>query len=320
MEAQVTDAVVAPATATLRRPQRVQRASRLRSLIPYLFLSPAIVLFLLSFVLPLGYAVWQSLFRLQRDGLGLGAPKQVFTGLSNYQHAFSDPVVYQGLGRVLLYGVLQVPVMLGLALLLALLLDSAVIRLRAFFRIAFFLPHIIPGVVGALLWAFLYNPQFSPVPQALAALHLGVVNFQNPNLVLLLIGNIAVWAGTGYQVLILFSSLQAVPTSLYEASRLDGCSEWQIAWFIKVPLIFPALVLTGVLAIIGALQLLMEPLLLQTVLNGITSNFTPNMYMYQTATGGGNYYYAAALSVALALVTGIFSFSVLRLVRRKAGV
>ena len=320
MEAEIADGLVSQAS-TLTRPHRLRRRSlRLRTFTPYFFLTPAMLLFALFFALPLGYAAWQSLFRIQRDGLGLSAPTQVFAGLANYQKALTDPLLYQSLGRVLLYGVIEVPIMLGLALLFALILDGAAVRFRSFFRITFFLPHVIPGIVSVLLWGFLYDPRFSAITQGLAALHLGSPDFHNPGLVMWLIGNIAIWGGAGFQVLVLYSTLQAIPASLYEAARLDGCSEWQVAWFIKVPMILPSLVLTGVLSIIGSLQLFTEPMLLGSILNGITSNFTPNLYLYNTTVSGGNYFYGAALSVVLALVTAVFSFSILRLVRRQAGV
>ncbi len=321
MKVQITDAIVAAQTASLRRQHRSRRHSlRWRTFIPYFFLSPAILLFLLFFVLPFGYAVWQSLFRIQRDGLGLSAPTQVFSGLANYQKVFVDSVFYQGIERVLVYGLIETPILLGLALLLALILDGAAMRLRSFFRISFFLPYAIPSIVATLLWGYLYDPQLSPITQGLSIFHLGTPNFQSSELATWLIGNIAIWSGTGYQVLLLFSALQAISPSLYEAALLDGCSGWQIAWYIKVPLIVPALVLTGILTIVGALQLITEPLLLTNVLTSINSAYTPNMYLYQVATSGGDYFYAAALSVTLALVTFVFSFSVLRLIRRQAGV
>ena len=92
----------------------------------------------------------------------------MFAGLANYTHVFSDPSFRQGVGRVLLFGVVQIPVMLLFATILALLLDSVAARFKRFFRLAFFLPYGIPGVIAAILWSFLYLPGLSPV---VAALH-----------------------------------------------------------------------------------------------------------------------------------------------------
>src|SRR6266566_6249281 len=127
---------------------------RRREMTPYLFLLPFGLLFLLFFIAPILYAIYESLFRSQRSGLGLGAATVDFNGLSNYLQVIHDPAFYTGVGRVLLYGIAQVPIMLGLALLLALLLDSTVVRFKPLFRLAFFVPYAIPGIIAALLWGY----------------------------------------------------------------------------------------------------------------------------------------------------------------------
>lgn len=131
---------------------------------PYAFLLPATILFALFFALPIGYAVWLSLHKVQVRGLGLGsgARYEVWAGLENYTDALTDSELLDGALRVLGYGAIVVPVMLGLALVLALMLDSDKVRLAPFTRLAIFLPYAVPGVVAALLWGFLYLPDVSP--------------------------------------------------------------------------------------------------------------------------------------------------------------
>ncbi len=287
---------------------------------PYLFLAPFLLFFILFFLIPICYAVYQSLFRSQRSGLGLGAPTIVFNGLGNYAQVLTDKDFFAGVGRMLLFGIVQVPVMLILALILALLLDTATVRLKAFFRVAFFIPYAIPGVVAALLWGFLYDPQLSPIVKIIHALGATQFDFLGPNSVLWSMANITTWEYTGYNMLILYAALQAVPTELYEAGRLDGCTGFGIARYIKVPLIAPALILTCVLSIIGTLQIFTEPQVLSVISNNISSTFTPNLYAYFTAFSNNNYYYTAALSVVLAIVTFILSFGFLRLTQRQSGV
>jgi multiple sugar transport system permease protein len=296
-------------------------SSRLRrSLTPYLFSLPFSIFFLAFFIVPIFYAIDQSLYRSQRNGLGLGPATVAFNGLGNYVDAFHDPDFYSGIGRVLLYGIVQVPVMLGLALLLALLLDSASVRFKSFFRLAFFVPYAIPGIVAAVLWGYLYDPQLSPIVKGIAGLGLGTPDFLGAGSVLWSIANIATWAWTGYNMLIIFAALQAIPTEIYESARLDGCSGWGIAWYIKIPLVAPALVLTCIFSIIGTLQLFNEPQVLKAISNNISSSYTPNLYAYYTAFGNNNYYYAATLAVVLALVTFVLSFSFLRVTQRQSGV
>ena len=313
------------AGATTQVSRRAGRASprsaaRGRALTPYLFILPFGVLFLLFFIIPIIYAIYQSLYRSERNGLGLGAATVSFNGLGNYGQVFYDPNFWSGIGRVLLYGVVQVPVMLILALVLALLLDSTVVRFKGFFRLAFFVPYAIPGIIAALLWGYLYDPGLSPIVKGVQALGLPAPDFLGPHSVLWSIANIAVWAWTGYNMLIIFAALQAIPSEIYESARIDGCSGWRIAWHIKVPLVAPALVLTGIFSIIGTLQLFNEPSVLSAISNNISSSYTPNLYAYYTAFGNNNYYYASAIAVVLALVTFVLSFGFLRITQRQAGV
>ena len=302
------------------RPKPSSSFSLRRRLTPYLFILPFGVLFLLFFIVPIIYAVYQSLYRSERNGLGLGAATVNFNGLGNYVDVFHDPNFYAGVGRVLLYGIVQVPVMLCLALLFALLLDSTVVRFKAVFRLAFFVPYAIPGIIAALLWGYLYDPSLSPIVKGFSSLGLGSPDFLGPQTVLWAIANIATWTWTGYNMLIIFAALQAIPGEIYESARIDGCSGWRVALYIKIPLVAPALVLTGIFSIIGTLQLFNEPQVLSAISNNINSSYTPNFYAYYTAFGNNNYYYAAALSVVLALVTFVFSFGFLRVTQRQAGV
>jgi multiple sugar transport system permease protein len=302
-----------------KRP-RVISSTRRRVLTPYLFSLPFSIFFLAFFLVPIFYAIDQSLYRSQRSGLGLGAATVGFNGLGNYVDVFHDPEFYSGIGRVLLYGIVQVPVMLGLALLLALLLDSTVVRFKSFFRLTFFVPYAIPGIVAAVLWGYLYDPQLSPIVKSLASLGLGTPDFLGAGSVLWSIANIATWTWTGYNMLIIFAALQAIPTEIYESARLDGCSGWRIAWHIKIPLVAPALILTCIFSIIGTLQLFNEPQVLKAISNNISSSYTPNLYAYYTAFSNNNYYYAATIAVVLALVTFVLSFGFLRVTQRQAGV
>jgi multiple sugar transport system permease protein len=291
-----------------------------RAWTPYLFLLPFGLLFILFFLAPIVYTIFQSLFHYQRSGLGLTGASVGFGGLSNYVNVLSDPKFYASVGRMLLYGVVQVPVMLFLALILALLLDSTVVHFKAFFRLAFFVPYAIPGIIAALLWGYLYDPALSPIVKGLQALHLPAPDFLGFGTVLWSIANIATWAWTGYNMLIIFAALQAIPSEIYESARIDGCSGIRIAWHIKIPLIAPALILTCVFSIIGTLQLFAEPQVLSSISNNVTTSFTPVLYAYSMAFAYNDYYYAAALSVVLALVTFILSFGFLRVTQRQAGV
>ena len=287
-----------------------------------MFLGPFGLLFVLFFLLPIGYAVYESFLKVRVSGLGLGpgSTATVFAGFANYGQVFSDPSFWQGVGRVLLFGVVQVPVMLVLATILALLLDSVAVRFRRFFRLAFFLPYGIPGVIAAILWSFLYLPGLSPIVAALRSSGFGTVNFLGTNSALWSIANIVTWEYTGYNMLIIYAALQAIPADLYEAGRLDGASEWKVATRIKLPMVGNALILTAIFSIIGTLQLFSEPQVLRSITSNISSSYTPNLLAYTQAFTANNPNYAAAIAVVLAIGTFILSFGFLRLVQRRGAV
>jgi multiple sugar transport system permease protein len=302
-----------------RRAAAGQRGRRRGGRAPVMFLAPFAVLFALFFLLPIGYAIYESLLKVRVSGLGLGpgSTATVFAGFSNYSQAFTDPSFQQGVERVLLFGVVQIPVMLVFATILALLLDSVAVRFKRFFRLAFFLPYGIPGVIAAILWSFLYLPGLSPIVAALRGTGFGTVNFLGTSSVLWSIANIVTWEYTGYNMLIIYAGLQAIPADLYEAGRLDGASEWKVATRIKLPMVASSLVLTAVFSIIGTLQLFSEPQVLRAITSNISSSYTPNLLSYTQAFTANNPNYAAAVAVVLAIGTFILSFGFLKLVQRR---
>jgi multiple sugar transport system permease protein len=302
-----------------RHPQPGRKRLQHRTFTPYLFMLPFSIFFLFFFIVPIGYTLVESLYVQHRSNLGLAPPTISFGGWANYAQAFTDSIFYQSVLRVLKFGAVNIPVTLILALILALLLDEPYTPLKRFYRIAFFLPYAIPSVIAALLWGFLYYPQLSPITAVLHQMGISV-DFLGTGAVLWSISNIVTWAWAGYNMVILLAALQAVPTELYDAARMDGASRFAIVRYVKIPLIAPALILTAIFSIIGTLQLFNEPEILSGISNNITSTYTPNIYIYNVAFHNGNFYYAAALATVLALVTFIFSFGFLWLTRRYAGV
>jgi multiple sugar transport system permease protein len=264
--------------------------------------------FVFLYLVPIGYAVYQSLFLEQQSGLGLGGTTQKFVGLDNYQHGLTDSAFMDSVLRVFLFACVQIPVMLALSLLLALLLDTLTARAAGRFRILLLVPYMIPGVVAAIVWVNLYSPTVGPLT-SLGDLFGFHWNFFAPSMVWPSIGNLLTWHGIGYNMVIIYSALQGVPRDLFEAARLDGASEARIARSIKIPYVRGALVLTGLLSIIQMLQIFNEPALFRNVTpQTVDDSFTPIMIIYNQAFNAGNYHYAAAQSVLLALILGVASF------------
>ena len=281
---------------------------------PYAFVTPAVILYTLVLLIPIGYTIYLSLEKTQVSGLwlGAGARRQVFAGLSNYTSAITDPAFDSSLVRVVIYSLILVPVMLGLALLFALLLDARRVRFQRFSRLSIFLPYAVPTVIATLLWGFLYLPTVSPFPTILSKFGLSMPNLFTTHVALLSVANVGVWGGTGFNMIVMYTALRAVPTELYEAARIDGASQPQIALRIKIPMIAPALVLTGVFSLITTLQVFSEPETLLPLTNTISQGWMPLMRIYNLAFDENNSYEAAALAVIVAAVMFAGSFFLLR--------
>jgi multiple sugar transport system permease protein len=292
-----------------------ERKAAAPRLAPYAFVAPAVVLFTLLMLIPIGYTVFLSFQKSQVSGLGLGPGerKQVFAGLANYVSGLTDPTFLSSLLRVLLYSLILVPVMLGLALLFALLLDAERVGLQRFARLSIFLPYAVPTVIASLLWGFLYLPTVSPFPAILSRLGLSMPNLFATHTALFSVANIGVWGGTGFNMIVIYTALRSMPTELYEAARIDGASQVQIALRIKIPMVSPALVLTGVFSIIATLQVFNEPQTLAPLTNTISPDWMPLMKIYDLAFNDNNAYAAAALSVVVAAGMFVLSYGLLRL-------
>ncbi|MFC9485041.1 carbohydrate ABC transporter permease [Streptomyces hydrogenans] len=278
-----------------------------------LLLTPFFLLFTAVLVVPIGYAVWLSLFTEKQSGLGFGGSETVFTGLGNYATALGDRAFREGFGVLLGYCLLYVPLMMGGALGLALLLDTALARARRFFQLALFLPHAVPGIIAALIWVYLYTPQLSPVVRAMEAGGIGF-DFFSPEGALPSVVNIALWEWLGYNLIIFYAAFQAIDRSVLEAATVDGAGAWRVAFAVKIPLLRGSLAMVGLFTVIGSLQLFTEPLILSRGTgSAVTSTWTPNMYAYSAAFDRNDYGLAAAASILLALTAALLSFAVTRL-------
>ena len=268
------------------------------------FMAPFGILFALVFILPIIWAIYSSFFR------------QVTTGGGAY--VITSGNFWAGVGRVVLYTVIQVPVMIIAALALAMLIDSYIVKHITAFRLSYFLPYAIPGVVASIIWVYLYNGQISPIVKGLAAIGIKV-NFFGDNVVLGSMANITTWTFTGYNMLIFLAALQAIPHDLYEAARIDGASGFQIAMKIKLPNVRAAALLAMLLSIVGTIQLFNEPQVMSISDPSISKSYTPMMMALNTSQGtltpGGDGP-ASAVAIVMALIAGVLAV-VYTLVERK---
>lgn len=283
-----------------------------KSWAPWALLAPFLLFFLLTFIVPIIVAVAQSFTRTRYSGLyGEGGTTQAFAGLDNYATALGNMNFLQSIGRVLLFGIVQVTVMIAASTILALLLESAAAKWPGLFRGLYFMPYGAPGVIATILWSFLYIPGLSPIVDALGAVGIHY-DFLADNHVLWSIANIVTWAYTGYNMLIIIAQLKAIPSEVYEAAKVDGAGPLRIAASVQLPLIRPALLLTTVFSIIGTLQLFAEPQVLSTMAPAINTEYTPNYSAYTWAFQYNDYGVASAEAVIIALAAFLLSFIFLR--------
>ncbi|MEU3642699.1 sugar ABC transporter permease [Lentzea sp. NPDC034063] len=280
-------------------------------------MAPFFLLLVTVFLIPTGTAIWLSFFAADQPGLGFGPESTVFVGLRSYVAVLSDPTFLNGLLTVVLYCLLYIPLMVVGALTLALLLDSGVAKLRSWMQMGLYLPHAVPGIIAALIWLYLYTPGLSPIIDLFAKADIQI-NFLGINTVLPSIVNIALWSNLGYNMVIFYAALQAVPREVLEASVVDGAGPVKQALRIKAPLVRGAIVTVGIFTLIWALQLFTEPVLLSQSTPMISARFSPSMYIYDAAFTRNNYGLAAAASVILLAFTVALSFGVTRWTNRKA--
>ena len=295
----------APPPEAPQRASRRRTASNRRAWVGWGFLTPFAAVFVVVFVAPILYSLYLSLYRDQLVG------GTSFVGLTNYQEALTDPTFWDAVGRVSLFLIVQVPIMLLLALLMALVLDSGRLYGKNFFRISIFMPYAVPAVVAALMWGFMYGTRFGLVGNINDALGTSLPDPLSPGLILASIGNIVTWQFVGYNMLILYSALRVVPHSLYEAAEMDGANQLQVIRAIKIPALRGALVIAAIFSVIGSFQLFNEPSILQSLApNSIGSAYTPNLFTYSLAFSGQQHNYAAAVAILMGLLTMIIAYAV----------
>ncbi|MGM7680393.1 carbohydrate ABC transporter permease [Microbacterium sp. A94] len=281
----------------------------------WLFMAPFAILFTVVFLIPIIISVRSAFFSQVPSGGGLfggGELVDTFVGFDNLAAAATNGAFWAGMGRVVLYAAFQIPVMIIVALALALLLDSFIVRRPAFFRLAFFLPFAIPGVIAAMIWLYMYTPEVSPFMQFLPE----GTNFMAPGTILASMANMTTWTFTGYNMLIFLAALQSIPRELYEAARLDGANGFQIAMKIKVPMVRGAALLAVLLSIIGTIQLFNEPMIMEGANSWMGLDYTPMMLTYNSMmgeispSGSGP---ASAYSLLMAVIAGtlavVYSFA-----------
>jgi lactose/L-arabinose transport system permease protein len=276
-------------------------------LAPYIFLAP----FLTAFAV---FWAWPILYSLYLSFVNTSVRPWTFDPTFNWVRLWNDPVFWNALGNTMTILVVQVPIMLTLAVALAVAFDSDLLKLKGFYRFAFFAPLVLGAVPYSAVFRLIFNADFGVLNYGLNTLGIASIRWlfeSTPAMVTIMIA--MTWRWTGYNAIILLSGLQSIPRALYEAARIDGASNVAQFWHITLPLLRPVLLFTFVLSTIGTLQLFTEPFLItNTGPGGATETLVT--YLYKQGFRNFNFGYASAIAYTVAIIAAIFSVIQIRLV------
>lgn len=268
---------------------------------PYYFLAPAVIVFAVFMIYPIIHSFVLS-FQSFEGG------KYEFIGLRNYIRLFKDPIFWSSIGNTLIYLAIQVPVMIFLSLLLAVLIEQRYLRGRAFFRMSIFLPTITALVAYSIIFKLLFNTDYGFVNFLLSLLGIEKVDWLNTTWgarLTIILG--ITWRWTGYNMVIMIAGLNAIPEDLYESAELDGATSFDKFRYITVPMMKSIILFVSITSTIGTLHLFDESLILT---NGGPDNATISIghYLYNSGFRYFKFGYAAAISYVLVFIIALLSF------------
>ncbi|MDA4891191.1 MULTISPECIES: carbohydrate ABC transporter permease [Microbacterium] len=293
----------------VRRPgARAQR--RRTEAAGWLFVSPAVLLFLVFVAGPFVFAIVLAFMKWD-----LLTPPE-FVGMQNFADLFSDDLLPKVLLNTFLFAFASIVTHLVFGLLLALAVNNVMSKALSYFaRVAVFFPFLISWAAVALLWKYVLDPTFGFVAQYLSMAGIELPNFfADPAWALPAIIFIDLWHTLGFTFIIMLAGLQTVPAELVEAARTDGASSWQIFWNVTLPLMSPTMFFATIITFIGAFQIF-DPIQIITKGGPQDSTMTIIMYLYEKGFQAFDMGYAAA--VALLVFVIIMGVTVIQFVGRR---
>ncbi|MFJ9454516.1 carbohydrate ABC transporter permease [Kitasatospora sp. NPDC101447] len=297
----------APSVTLAKDAARAHRAARWRrTAVPYLLLAPA----LLTFGVFKAYPVVDSLLLSFTTGSGAATRS---AGLANYRRLLADPLFWTALRNTAEILVVQVPLMLALAVLMAVAINSAFVRWRAVWRLGIFMPSVTGLVATGVIFAYLLKADDGAVNWLLDAVGLPTADWLGqPFWARMAVVLVLTWHYTGYNAVIYLAGLQSIPRELYEAAMVDGAGPIRRFTAITLPGLRPVLLFTLVLSTIGTLQLFDEPYVL-TGGGPDNATLTVSMYLYQNGFRYFDFGYASAIAYALTLLVSVLGAVQMRL-------
>lgn len=274
----------------------------------WMFISTAFLLYLI-------FTIYPAVESLKMAFQSFEGGKYVFAGLNNFKRMLGDSIFWQSLFNTFLYMIIQVPIMLVLALILATMLNSKILKCRGFFRTSIFLPCVTSLVAYSILFKMMFSLD-GIVNQTL--MKLGILDapyqyLQNSNWARAIIIIAMIWRWTGYNVIFYLSALQNIPKETFEAAKVDGANTAQTFFRVTVPQMKPIILLTTIMSTNGTLQLFDETM---NITQGGPANatITVSHYIYnQSFVYAPNFGYASAISyvvVFIMVILALIQFSV----------
>ncbi|WP_390176049.1 carbohydrate ABC transporter permease [Paenilisteria newyorkensis] len=273
---------------------------------PYLFISPALLLLIMFSLFPIVIAFVISFTDINLVGLADWS-KINFIGFENYKKVLSDPIFLKSIGNTLFYVIIGVPLVIVCSLGIALMINFSQAKIFQFFRLIFYTPSITNVVAVAVVWSYLYNPQFGLFNYLLSLLDLPAVPWlQDPTIAKISLIILALWRAIGVNMIIFLAALQGIPREYYEAAQLDGANRWKQLTNVTVPLLRFAIFFVTVTTMIGWLQFFEEPFVM-TQGGPLDSTTSVALFIYRNGFQLSKFGYAAAgsfiLFIAIIIIT-----------------
>lgn len=298
-------------TRTIRR-----RAVSDHHAVAYAFLLPALIVIGVFFLLPVIGALVLSVTDFDIYAVA-NAGNARFVALANYRRLLHSSDFWAALWNTVYFALVGGPLSIAASLGAALLLNNKLVRFRGFFRTALFAPFVTTLVAVAIVWRYLYHPQYGLLNYVLGWFGVSPVDWLgNPHWAMPAIILMAVWKNFGYNMLIFVAGLQAIPEDLYEAAHLDGANAWQRFRHVTLPMLGPTLVFVAVITMIGYFQLFAEPYVM-TRGGPLRSTTSLVLLMYEEGFRWWRMGYAAALAFMLFVLILAATLVQLRLQRRE---
>jgi len=278
---------------------------------PYLFLAPALGLIAVFVLYPIASVVYYSF-----TSYDIVRPP-VFVGLDNYRQLVADPTFWKALTNSLVY-LIATPTLILLSIVLAIVVNR---RLRGIhvFRALYYIPAISGSIAIGISWRWLFdrNGFINSVLLWLGVLKEPIQWLSEPSLVLPIAIMLTIWAGVGYYSVIFLAGLQNIPEELYDAARIDGCSDRQKNWHVGLPGLGPLIVFVAIISSLAALKVFDEIYVLTNQTGGILdSGVTIVFYLWKQAFTLQHAGYASAIAIVLLAITLVFSIVNVRLLER----